>query len=338
MPPKATVNEQLFEAIGYRIVSHVQARDGEKLRKIGLSHACRFCGETSASKFRSVAHTIPEGLGNHWLISADECDGCNKLFSSYDDALCKSVGAILTLGGTTGKYGRVRQTGRSNGASRIVYNAESGGSHISYQFPSANDNISHSIPLEISFFSGGEVRTTTPTPNESFIPRLAYKALAKIGFAILPPERLSHFCKLQNWVMSPDDDEAYPFLDVAISTGSLGKAPEIVGATVLQKFSNQNDLPNYLFVLTAGSVCFQIELVSDDEKAQESFRFVGLPWKILLMYPKTGPVKIEYSTPTHFDWSSKSTVAVPIAAVYNYYNDETNKGRVEVVWRKMLPE
>lgn len=50
---------------------------------------CRFCGQADARKFRKVAHALPESLSNKWLVSLDECDDCNAMFSRYEDALAK---------------------------------------------------------------------------------------------------------------------------------------------------------------------------------------------------------------------------------------------------------
>ena len=53
------------------------------------------------------------------MTSRDECDACNARFGAFDDALAKSLGAVLTLGGTPGKGDKVRQTGRTGDPASI---------------------------------------------------------------------------------------------------------------------------------------------------------------------------------------------------------------------------
>ena len=50
---------------------------GKKNNKI-----CRFCNKAKPTvTFDTVAHAIPECLGNKNIICCDECDTCNKNFS-----------------------------------------------------------------------------------------------------------------------------------------------------------------------------------------------------------------------------------------------------------------
>ena len=96
----------------YTRLAQVKASTGGTKSYIGNKGPCRYCGESSTRYFRTEAHAFPEGLGNRWVISRDECDKCNELFSKYDDAIVRAVGPFLTLGGVKGKANKVRQTGR----------------------------------------------------------------------------------------------------------------------------------------------------------------------------------------------------------------------------------
>ena len=104
---------------GYEVLIALQASLNDRPMKIGNKGECRFCGEKSLEKFRHRAHLIPEALGNKWLFAQDECDLCNKLFGTYDQALSDAFGAILTLGGTKGKKNKVRKTGQTGGLSTL---------------------------------------------------------------------------------------------------------------------------------------------------------------------------------------------------------------------------
>jgi hypothetical protein len=56
--------------------------------------------------FRTIAHALPEFIGNKSLIAYDECDGCNEFFSeTIEDSLAKMLFPLRTLlliGGKTG--------------------------------------------------------------------------------------------------------------------------------------------------------------------------------------------------------------------------------------------
>lgn len=112
----ATANADLG-CEGYRILTMVQGSIGLPPVPIGVPGRCRFCGATDARVFRHEAHTLPEAFGNKWVTSLDECDRCNARFGAFDDALVKSMGAVLTVGGVKGKHNKVRQTGRRRSCS-----------------------------------------------------------------------------------------------------------------------------------------------------------------------------------------------------------------------------
>lgn len=118
---------------GYRILTMVQGSIGLPAVTIGVPGRCRFCGETDVRAFRNVAHTLPEAFGNKWVTSLDECDACNARFGAFDDALAKSMGAVLTVGGVQGKHNKVRQTGRTGGPAAIRHGRVNGRRSISMQ-------------------------------------------------------------------------------------------------------------------------------------------------------------------------------------------------------------
>src|SRR5882724_8394208 len=99
----------------YTLLAQVKGSIGGGTVFLGKKGRCRYCGETNIARFRMKAHAFPEALGNKWIMSRDECDACNRIFSKYDDAIARAVSPFLTLGGVKGKSRKVRQTGRSKG-------------------------------------------------------------------------------------------------------------------------------------------------------------------------------------------------------------------------------
>ncbi|HVR91017.1 MAG TPA: hypothetical protein VHG29_07990 [Novosphingobium sp.] len=329
-----------LNANGYEILHHVQAGVGSHKIVLGRRGSCRFCGEGDSKHFRHRSHTIPEGLGNHWILSADECDRCNKLFSKYDDALCKSVGTILTVGGTEGKGGKVRQTGRSKGSNNIRHSRPGGQRRISYQVLSEADGISAALGTAVEFSADGKIKLTMPMPSEVFVPRSAYKALVKVGLALLPDTELPNFQRLLQWLTDESESEEFSFLDVGISCGSLGNAPPIVSATILRRKSIEDRIPYVLLMVTAGSICWQIDLmpdVLDNEIGLAGFGCINLRWNTILGPRDGDQIKIAYSEPRHFDWSSNLPAPSPINALRQHFDQNTLEGQIELEWRDMPP-
>ena len=59
-----------------------QSNEKHKLNNAN-QNLCRFCGKIAPEvTFRTVAHAVPELLGNRGLTSSYECDTCNAFFGS----------------------------------------------------------------------------------------------------------------------------------------------------------------------------------------------------------------------------------------------------------------
>lgn len=283
---------------------------------------------------------IPEGMGNKWLFSLDECDNCNSKFSRYEGNLCASVGPILTLGGTQGKGNRVRQTGRSRGSHNIKHLDQDGKRRISINMLDMENQIEPPLGSAVTFGMDGRMELLTPAPDEKFVPRLAYKALAKIGLSILPDKNRSEFSKLMEWVNRIEDNADFPFLDVGISVGSLGNAPPLVSATLLRRNSLALPRPAIVFILVAGSLCWQIDLMPDtldDFVEIATFGCINIKWTAVVGPSGSEQIRIEYSKPKHFDWSEQVSCSGVIQAIRYLHNSRTNQAKISVEWRKMEP-
>lgn len=183
---KGYANNAAMSEPEYRCISLFHTTGGGEKTRNGAQGQCRFCAPRRGATFHNVAHTIAEGLGNKAITSNDECDQCNELFSCYDDALCQSVGLLLTVSGVRGKTGGVRQTGRSQGSHNFQFAPNDDGDRVTIDLLNDKNNISMPTGVEFAFDHVGLSELTIPSPAEKFRPRLAYKALAKIGFSILP--------------------------------------------------------------------------------------------------------------------------------------------------------
>ncbi len=162
---------------------------------------CRFCGGKPPEKtFKKRAHAVSELLGNKIMTSLYECDACNERFSTFEDDLGKMTRPARSIGGVIGKRGVPELEPVSNAATKPKMTVKGGGIHFSHE---AGD---------IGLVEDEANKTLTLTYVEHpYRPLGVYKALCKSAFTLLPPEELSHFAELRQWLLRADltTDQVY---------------------------------------------------------------------------------------------------------------------------------
>lgn len=315
----------------YTILAMVQGSLGEPPIELGVAGRCRYCGATDRSAFQSVAHTFPEGFGNKWITSLDECDACNARFGTFDDALAKSLGAVLTVGGTQGKKNKVRQTGRSEGPASIRHSVVDGRRAISMRV--------NGTPMENHFGvipATGEFVFQVPGGTERFVPAKAYKGLVKMALALMPEKDLASFAGTISWLQAPDADLRAD-MTVGLSFAMVGNAPPLLAAALLRRTTAKPELPEMIFVTTLGSICLQIALNPDAPgKSEEPLR-QGRPaiaWTNVLEPPGIEPISIAYGQPVHLDWARAELELPAVEAIRTIVNPRTGEGRMVPILRQ----
>ncbi len=89
----------------YDILSSRFLGNGRKEYIGNKGGACRFCSRSEPDvTFKTIAHAVPEFLGNKQLILRNECDACNEFFSNnLEDHLDKYTKHFRTSAQIKGK-------------------------------------------------------------------------------------------------------------------------------------------------------------------------------------------------------------------------------------------
>lgn len=273
---------------------------------LGTKGACRFCGESKPeTSFKNKTHTFPEFLGNKTVFSLNECDACNKLFSRYEDALAQYVQPYLTLGGVQGKDNKIPKTGRTRGPSTIT---QTKGDIRNISLSVTDGNPADYISVDPR---SRTLKFRMPVAKARFVPRHAYKALCKMGVALLPEEELANYQKLLSWLQDADDQEDFQCLEVVVSYTQIGNPPPLVHGTLIRRIKATEEVPYIVFLLAAGPLCFQIDLMSDNKENHLGPVPMGcmkINWTTILGGGASGypPMKITYSRHQSLNWASRA--------------------------------
>lgn len=303
-----------LDAENYSLLVSIFSHSETQRKYIGSKGTCRFCGETDPKKFKNEAHTFPHFFESDKIFNRDECDNCNINFGRNEGALAERVMPFLTLGGIKGKSGKSPQTGRSLGSATI---SERPGTPRSISFAIKGQDFGDHVSVDPAT---GTLKFKMPIPPARYVPLLAYKALAKMGVAILPKEHLKHFENLRAWLAGKDELAPSPrsFEVVTSYANVMNPAPIIQGA-ILTRLNDDAHFPKYVFVFVAGAMCFQITLETDDEHNSGIVRpsgVIGLKWRTVIG-DNLGARKIQigFHHQKSEDWSSPNLESRALQAI-----------------------
>lgn len=257
---------------------------------------CRFCGKNeSQTTFKTIAHAIPECLGNKTLICLDECDECNKFFSeNIENHLDKVTLPYRTINMIKGKK-------------KIpTYKTQDEKARINVEDPV--NKFMKIIAREDSDFLELNEKNKTITIEydlQSYIPCAAYKALVKMGLSVMPENELNNFNMVKQWILEKDHSKSLMKPLKVLMTFIPGINPfRYTLVFLFKKYSQNKKYPQCMFVLAFGNIMYQIVIPTDKEIKQNQsiqtiLKFLSpfeLGWKL--------------GEPTHkiLDWTQHTIV------------------------------
>jgi hypothetical protein len=210
-----------------------------------------------------------------------------------------------------GKANKIRQTGRSKG--QTVLRREKSGTP-----PRITGSARIADLREAAQFNPttGLAHIRLPVAPTQFRPRHAYKALAKIGIALLPSTELDQFSDLTAWVLDAKEEAPLHYLGVGLCLGSLGNSPPLVAGTLLRRVAPAGPGPYMVLLVAAGSVCLQIELPTKAPTTidPQTMATVGIQWMVAIGDGAGAQTSISYDFPILLDWASPALRPQPIEA------------------------
>lgn len=245
----------------YKIYEMENNSFGKSEKKIFLgdksNRFCRFCGEgKEKTSFKFKAHVLPEFTGNKKLFSYFECDNCNSIFSSYEDALSRYCGLLNTMALLKGKRGVPKHKSSSK---ELEIFEEQGNIRIRLILKNRNQ-LEKFKELKIDKEKG---IITIESQKQSYVPKHVLKALVKIGMCLINESDLNHFDRTIKWLLNQYDDSGFDdYLFFSIFENHLPRPLHVPEAILFRKRKIFEHLacPDKVLIVTFGVFIFQILL------------------------------------------------------------------------------
>jgi hypothetical protein len=164
--------------------------------RLGTSspRTCSICLRTATSSppatFRNEAHVIPRMFGNEWLTTYDECDDCNARFGQHESELGHLTLAARAM--TRNPARKATAKASLHGKSSVGGGPRGGALKIDL----------HADDPSVTMALAGPDRLVVGLKTPPFRPAHAAKALARIAWQSLPPERREEHEALRQWLDS----------------------------------------------------------------------------------------------------------------------------------------
>jgi len=257
-----------------RLYKHNTLKEPLKLGEVGQ---CRFCkkklGEVT---FDKKAHAVSQLLGNNFLLSNDECDVCNQLFSNYESELGHYLHFWRSAALLDGKRGVPKfkedtfKMGKSKTGKLLI--KEQIDKESKLQFDEENKAI------------------TITGIQKSYIPHSVYKALVKMAISFVEEEELHLYSETIEWLLDSTNtirpNSRLIMWEQFISHPNPYPEPEILQFTRLEE--NESSVYNRIFIIAFSNYVFQIyiPLCSLDKRIEFSkVQFLAFPSNYTAILP-----------------------------------------------------
>ncbi|MEQ5873227.1 hypothetical protein J3455_01445 [Pseudoalteromonas sp. NFXS39] len=253
----------------YDKIAEYHLGKGEKIHIVDDSKICRFCKKTEPEvTFRTVAHAVPEFLGNKQLILKNECDQCNTFVSNnLENSLDKYTKPFRLAAQIKGKK-KVPTYRSKDKKSRYEFDPSNGARIIDPQ-----DSDFASLDIE-----NKEIRTKFHL--EPYIPAAVYKCLVKIALSVIDNKELELFRNSLAWIMDENHEKSLCKPLIVLKTFIPGPKPNnILTVLVLRRKCGSIASQHCVLLICFGNVAYQIIVPSDVDVVlkQQKITFTRFP-------------------------------------------------------------
>lgn len=244
---------------GCSVIKCAKATSNKDIIYIGSrqNRTCRFCGKTKKTvSFKKKAHAIPEFLGNHRIISYEECDECNEFFAkTVEDNLAKFLTFYTTISFVSGKDGVPTYKPKPRDKSFRIASDEKKGLDIR---------------ATKDFVQIDEKNKTLHIQSESqpYIPLEAWRCFVKMALSLMPHEKLKHFEELKKWLRYGNTTSPPFGKDVFKVFFTFSPAPGCyyeMQHIFLERVDDSKDIFYMMYTIAFKYFTFQIILPSKDK-------------------------------------------------------------------------
>ena len=234
----------------------------DELFKRPLKHRtkriCRFCKATYGDneKFKSVAHLIPQLIGNTHLLSDFECDKCNILFSKYETDLANFLGVARSMNIENAKKGKIKF--KSPDKTFIVkkdIETEANKAIPKLRLES-HENVQDHFTLDKE-----NKKVTFHTHRHSYNPYHVYKAFLKMGLSIIPDQYVEDYeialAMLCSNKKNPTTNDPFLKLNMYSHPGPSFPSPS---AILFEKKNKRDLMPMHIVCIMFHNYTYQLVL------------------------------------------------------------------------------
>jgi hypothetical protein len=239
---------KFYDSYSYQGTLETKLKESKYLKK--QTAQCRFCKRKNGEvTFNQDTHLLSRMVGNSGYYSHDECDECNKLFNSFETSLAAALGYERTFNHL---HPTQKAPGFESGNGNIGIKKLGGESFILY---TKKDIIND---IKVDFLNGkADINILT----QSFIPVFVYRAILKMGLAILPDVDIPQYDNGFKFLLEPDKYPQFEkFKNVIVTETKINLARPFAILFRKKESYIQSGYPEHVFCLYTNYFMFQIAL------------------------------------------------------------------------------
>ncbi|HEY9777208.1 MAG TPA: HNH endonuclease [Planktothrix sp.] len=268
-----------FYDANYR--ASVRARFGRHGRQVVWGNpsntTCRFCKKSKPEvSFDSIAHAIPESIGNRHIVTTFECDSCNQTFG---DEIEHHFGLWSNYERVIGRVPGKRGIPKLDRYDWHIRNTDEGVTEF---------GVSDELKVERDESEGRITITATSAP---YVPIAVLKAFHKMALSLMQEHHANRFDRLCSWILNRDHKQlSARICTTVIFTTIQGVSIEPGEAYVYNRSTADQTLPFITFLVGFGFNFYQIFLLEDSQSHLPSFEVSPFPIRdsrLAPSYPKT---------------------------------------------------